>query len=131
MFSGWSNVYNLGPPNICYKGQSKPEWRLLLSIIRYWPYTRLERLSWDKRSSIFGLFCQSWRKKSFIILIPGRCSSPLSLQIHHEPRNKLNILIRMMGGWVETNQSNIRKHPYLTSVSPSAQYHEAAINGCP
>jgi hypothetical protein len=30
-------------------------------------------------------------------------------------------------GWVETNQSNIRKHPYLTSVStPSARYHQAA-----
>ncbi len=30
-------------------------------------------------------------------------------------------------GWVETNQSNICKYPYLTSVSmPSAQYHQAA-----
>jgi hypothetical protein len=28
-------------------------------------------------------------------------------------------------GWEETNPSNIREHPYLTSVSmPSAWYHE-------
>jgi hypothetical protein len=38
--------------------------------------------------------------------------------------------IGFLFGWVETNQSNIRKHPYLTSALPSAEYNEAAINRC-